>query len=662
MNNCLNKNTTKRSLFLAFSVSCVILSSCSVENILQTNTNSVNNVIRVGKSNNSLSINIKPIKNSFVVKKTQNGLLPYTYVEVKSYKIYLIKNNNAIFPSGGDPLDPSKVIYTLTSNVDYESGAFVTFSGLSGSNGDYYHVAVRAYDGLNATGNELIKENNGSSTPWSGTALLTPRVAVSTSGVKIDNDSLSVSTTTPLQVSPNLIDGKGAIIDIDIKPLGQTTRKIKSYKVNLTIDPKLPDLTKVYTTSYTVLRDNSQLTNSGVHKVLIDTPPDYATYNATVEAFDINGNSLIIANNNGTTYTFPDNNKQIAVSSNRATVARNFSVSISGNKFSIDANLRNYLIKTSSGNGTSGSGGDNGQSTSATVQFNSPSDITQDSLGNIYIADSGNNRIRKISTSGVITTFAGGGTSTDESVQATTAQLNNPSSVFVDVLGSVYISDSGNNKIRKVDTSGVITTVAGGGLSTGENIQATDAQLSNPTGLFVDKNNNVYFADSGTNRIKKINTSNDISTIVGTNSELNNPTDLFVDEDSNIYITDKGNYRIKKFDSSDLSLTNIAGSGVICPDSICGDGGDATSATFTSPSNISLDPWNNIYVSDGSKVRLVNSIDKKISTFAGTTSSSYSGENTDATLGGLYSKGIFASNSGDIFFTDSLNNRIRLLF
>ncbi|MFN4152540.1 MAG: hypothetical protein ACK4IX_16485, partial [Candidatus Sericytochromatia bacterium] len=208
------------------------------------------------------------------------------------------------------------------------------------------------------------------------------------------------------------------------------------------------------------------------------------------------------------------------------------------------------------------------------------------------------------------------------------------------------------------------TTVVGTGSSgsTGDGGQATSAQLNNPSSVFVDLSGNIYISDSGNNKIRKVDTSNNISTIVGTSGELNNPTDLFVDEDSNIYIADKGNYKIKKFTPSDLSLTDIAGTGTICPDSVCGDGGDATSATFTNPSNISVDPWNNIYISDGSKVRVVNSIDKKISTFAGTTSSSYSGENTNATLGGLYSKGIFASDSGDIFFTDSLNNRIRLLF
>ncbi|MFN4152311.1 MAG: hypothetical protein ACK4IX_15325, partial [Candidatus Sericytochromatia bacterium] len=402
--------------------------------------------VNLGNTKNSLSINIKPLRNNFVVKKTQNGVLPYTYVEVKSYKIYLIKNSNASFPSGGDPLDPSKVVYTLTSNVDYESGAFVTFSGLSGSNGDYYHVAVRAYDDLNATGNELIKENNGNSTPWSGTASLTPRIAVSTSGVKIDNDSLSVSTTTPLQVSPNLIDGKGAVIDIDIKPLGQTSRKIKSYKVNLAIDSLQPYSTRVYENSFNISRSYSQLSNSGYHKIFIDTPPDYATYNATVEAFDINGNSLILPNNNGTSYTSPDDvNKEIAVSSNRATVARNFSVSISGNKFNIDANLRNYFIKTYSGSGISGFAGESIQYSDSTVQFNSPNDITQDSLGNIYISDSGNNKIRKVDTSGVITTVVGTGSSgsTGDGGQATSAQLNNPSSVFVDLSGNIYISDSG---------------------------------------------------------------------------------------------------------------------------------------------------------------------------------------------------------------------------
>lgn len=665
MNNCLGKNISKISLFLAFSLTCSLSISCSNNNILGQPKNLSNQVVNISNNKNSISVKIQPKKNSFNTKKTQNGIVPYTYVEVKSYRVHLIKNPNAVFPAGADPL--SSVVKTVDAKVDYESGAYITFNGLSGSGSDYYHIAVQAFDGWDSgnnqvSGNELIKENNGSSTPWSGAV---KRIAVSTSGVQVSNDTLAVSSTTPLQVTPNLLDGKGVIIDIDVTPSGQTSRKIHKYSVNLAINPSQPYQTRVYENTFDVNRNYSQLSSTGTHKILIESPPDYSTYNATVEAFDINGNSLILDDNNGTAYTSPDNGKKIAVSSNRATVARNFTLSFnpsSPNRLTINANLRNYFIKTYSGNGTSGLSGDTLNYTDSSVQFASPTDITKDSLGNIYIVDSGNNIVRKINNSGIISTFVG-----------LSAGLSSPNSVSTDNNGNVYISDTGNHRVLKVSSDGAtINTFAGNGspcpVSTttcGDGSPLTDAQFNSPKGLFIDKGGNIYIADSGNNKIRKIDTSNNISTIVGTGSpnysitEINNPTDVFVDEDSNIFIVDKNNNRIRMFDPSNPSvLTDIAGDGA----STYTENAIAISTSLFSPSNITVDLWKNIYISEGARIKVINPNDKKISTFAGNGTSSYSGENIFATSGQFSSSGIFALSSGDILFADDANNRIRLLF
>ena len=152
--------------------------------------------------------------------------------------------------------------------------------------------------------------------------------------------------------------------------------------------------------------------------------------------------------------------------------------------------------------------GDGGTATS--VELFSPLGVTVDASGNIYIADSGNNRIRKVTAStGIITTVAGNGTGgySGDSGVATSAELNSPSGVAVDASGNIYIVDSGNNRIRKVTAStGVITTMAGNGTagSSGDGGAATSAELSYPTAVVVDSPGNVYIADYNNNKVRTV--------------------------------------------------------------------------------------------------------------------------------------------------------------
>jgi len=202
------------------------------------------------------------------------------------------------------------------------------------------------------------------------------------------------------------------------------------------------------------------------------------------------------------------------------------------------------------GNGTAGFSGDSGPATSA--QLNGPADVAVDSAGNLYIADNRNNRIRKVSN-GVITTVVGNVTAGfgGDNGQATSAELNQPIGVAVDSDGNLYIADSYNNRIRKV-SNGVITTVAGGGTSLGDTGQATSAQLNGPTGVAMDPAGNLYIADADNQRIRKVS-KGVITTVAGngtpgfsgdnwlaTSAQLLYPVSVAVDSTGNLYIADGG--------------------------------------------------------------------------------------------------------------------------
>ena len=283
------------------------------------------------------------------------------------------------------------------------------------------------------------------------------------------------------------------------------------------------------------------------------------------------------------------------------------------------------VINTVAGTGERGFSGDGGLATEA--QLDSPWDVAMDAEGNIYIADQGNNRIRKVDTSGVINTVAGTGEwgFSGDGGLATEAQLNSPTGVAVDAEGNIYITDYGNNRIRKVDTSGVINTVAGTGEwgFNGDGGLATEAQFNRLYRVAVDAEGNIYITDYGNNRIRKVDTSGVINTVAGsgergfsgdggpaTEAQIDSPKGVSVDASGNIYIADQGNNRIRKVYSSGI-ITTVAGSG----EGGSGDGSPATEALLYYPWNVTVDAEGNIYIADTSDNRI-----RKVSTaetFAG---------------------------------------------
>lgn len=298
----------------------------------------------------------------------------------------------------------------------------------------------------------------------------------------------------------------------------------------------------------------------------------------------------------------------------------------SGNIYIADgANFRvrkitsSKIINTIAGIGIDGYSGDGGYATFAEISWSRG--LTIDNSGNIYIIDSGNNCIRKINSLGIISTFAGNGWPfgyTGDGGLATLAKFNEPAGIAVDGSGNIYISDSNNNCIRKVDTSGIISTIAGTGVSgyAGDGGNALMAQFSFPKGLAFDLIGNLYVADTYNHRIRKINSSGIITTIAGNgisnysgdwglaiSAELKEPNSIAIDAFNNLLFTDDGTHTVRKINMAGI-ITSIAGNGV--PGSI-GDGGLALYSQLYSPNGIAVDTYNNIYISEhGShKIRVI---------------------------------------------------------
>jgi sugar lactone lactonase YvrE len=566
-----NKNILNKLRVSLLITALLSLSSCSTFNILNVSSNNtstitsnnngeyvvnVNNVSKGGEI--TVKLGFSNLKN-FFTKANTNGSPAKTPFDIKSYKLYLLKNSNSTYPIGGDPIADS--IYTITVNSMGTYLNTVKFKGLVGSGSDYYYVAVIAYDGLNATGNELIKPNNGNSTPWSAGSENKGLAVSSGNGINVNDTTLVATPDSPLSITSNLIDAVGATIDVNSTVISGA--------------------------------------NSGALE-LVNVPVTY----------------------------------------------------------------RNIV-----GTGLSGATGDGGQATDATL--NSPRDVALDSSGNIYIVDASNDTIRKVNIStGVISLIAGGGLSTSSGINATDAKLEYPTDIAVDSSGNIYISEFFSNKVRKITTGGIIQNFAGTGSigATGDGGQATDALLNTPQGLYIDSTNKVYIADSFNKKIRVVDTSGIITTIAGggvtlgdngnaTSAQLLSPVDVSGDNNGNLYIADNGNYRIRKVTASGI-ITTYAGVGL---GGNSGNGGSATSAQIY-PDAIHTDKYGNVYFSDQTTnlIRKINS-DGIISVFSGGgISNTTVGASTSLSIGDP--SGISSDNSGNIYFADKNSNVVRKVF
>jgi len=356
-------------------------------------------------------------------------------------------------------------------------------------------------------------------------------------------------------------------------------------------------------------------------------------------------------------------------------------VDAAGNLFIADSGNNRIRRVTPAGNattvagadrGVSGFSGDGGLATSALLSY--PVDMTFDASGNLYIADSGNNRIRKVTPDGVISTVAGNGAShfSGDGGLSTSARLFNPIGVATDTAGNVYIADTENSRIRKVTPDGVISTVAGNGTFGfgGDNGLATSALLSNPLAVAVDTAGNLYIADPGNRRIRKVTPAGVISTVAGngtsgsdgdggpaTSASFSNLTDLAVDASGNLYIADSGNRRIRKVTLAGI-ISTVAGNGTF---GSRGDGGPATAASFSNPIGLAVDASGNLYIADSTQSRIRKVTPAGIiSTEAGNGTFGSGGDGGPATSASLTNPtGLAVDASGNLYIADSAQSRIR---
>jgi uncharacterized protein (TIGR03437 family) len=250
------------------------------------------------------------------------------------------------------------------------------------------------------------------------------------------------------------------------------------------------------------------------------------------------------------------------------------------------------LITTIAGNGTPGFAGDNDVAISANIT--DVHGIAVDSGGIVYIADTGNSRIRKIDAKGIITTFAGTGTPgyTGDGTDAVKSGLWFPAGLALDGSGNLYVADYGNFTVRKITSAGVISTVAGSGTwgASGDGGAANKATLAAPMSLAIDSGGNIYIGDVGNNTIRKVTTDGNIRTVVSGVT----PQSLAVDPAGNLYFVDGLNSVVRKILPSGTILT-IAGTGQV---GFSGDGGQATLAQMDHPSGLAIDATGNLYVAD----------------------------------------------------------------
>jgi len=335
------------------------------------------------------------------------------------------------------------------------------------------------------------------------------------------------------------------------------------------------------------------------------------------------------------------------------------------------------IIETVAGNGDWGFSGDDGPAVDASLAR--PMGLALDSEGNLFIADRDNNRVRRVDASSAkITTVAGNGTSGfgGDGDLATRAELDWPVAAALDGLGNLFIADQRNQRVRRVDSaSATITTVAGDGADgfRGDGFQAVFAWLSYPSGVVLDAAGNVFIADTLNSRVRRVDVATRVITsiagngssafsgedIPALNASLSVPGDVAVDPGDALFIADTSNQRIRRVDAATGIIRSVAGDG---HEGFTGDGKPALSTRLANPLGVAVDAAGNLFVADegNSRVRLVDAVTQVITTVAGNGSGGFDGDDGPATAASLDQPGDVALDANlNLFIADTGNNRIR---
>ncbi|MGP0566984.1 MULTISPECIES: NHL domain-containing protein [unclassified Nitrospina] len=356
-------------------------------------------------------------------------------------------------------------------------------------------------------------------------------------------------------------------------------------------------------------------------------------------------------------------------------VAPNGDVYISRRSHNIVSKIdQNGTLTNVVGTGVSGYSGDGGPATAATLKV--PAGLTFDKEGNLYIADRENHVVRKVDANGIITTFAGTGEAgySGDNGPATKAALNLPSDMTVDHNGNLFISDRSNNVIRKVDRNGTITTYAGTGNEgyNGDNMPALRTNLDKPFGLAVDKQGNLYIADRGNNRVRKVDADSGLMSTIGGDggfffigdngpayrASIAGPTDVAVDDEGNVYVADRNNNRIRKINTLGMIRT-VMGTG---QQDYNGDAEVARETNLHLPFALTLDNNGDLLVVDRSHYRIRKMYQKgsRVETIAGNGVKNFAGDNGPATGANLeFPHGIVVDKHDNVIFADKGHYRIR---
>ena len=363
---------------------------------------------------------------------------------------------------------------------------------------------------------------------------------------------------------------------------------------------------------------------------------------------------------------------------------RGLAVDAAGNVYIADssnARIRRVDAVTGTITTVAGGGGNPGDGGPATEAYFAPVAVAVDASGNLYIAEPNTGRIRRVDHgTGTITTVAGGGVDPGDGGLATSAALSNPFGVELDASGDLYIADSLNHRVRRVSaTTGIITTVAGGGQSglVGDGGPATEALLSLPTGVAFDSAGHMFVAEAGGSRIRRVDASTGvITTIAGvaghptgfggdggpaTGGAMNSPIDLAFGPSGDLYIADFYNCRVRKIDAPTSTIQTVVGNGW---EAFAGEGIPATRASLYFPGGIAVDALGNLFIADSSnrRVRRVDAVTRVISTVAGNGLTAFGGDGVPATSVALGGPGAVAVDaSGNVYIADTYLGQVRVV-